>query len=162
MTLDSIRIGLGWDRHRMVPGRPFIIGGIEIPHDHGPQGHSDGDILLHAAMDAVLGASGDDDIGTLFPDDDPEYEGVSSSELTQKVMRRVTARGFRVLSMDAVLIVERPRIAPFRSEIRDSLAALFNVGRDRVNVKAKTAEGIGPEGEGLVVEASVATLLQST
>lgn len=157
---DDLRVGLGWDRHRLVEGRRLVLGGLEIPHDRGLAGHSDADVLLHAAMDAVLGAAGEDDIGTLFPDRDPAHAGADSAALVRRVMRRVHARGFQVVSLDAVLVAEQPRIAPHRPAIRARLAALFGTDPQRVNVKAKTAEGIGAAGRGEVMEATVVALLR--
>ena len=159
MTPDH-RIGLGWDRHRLVEGRPLLLGGVEIPHDRGLAGHSDADALLHAAIDAVLGGCGQDDIGTLFPDDDPEHEGADSSRLAERVRRLVTAKGFAVVSMDAVLLAERPKIKPHRAAMRENLARLFDVDPERVNVKAKTGEGVGPAGRQEVIEATVVALVE--
>jgi len=162
MTQDvtaRLRIGLGWDRHRLVEGKPFVLGGIEIPHQRGPHGHSDGDALLHAACDAVLGASGDDDLGTLFPDSAVEHHAAPSSTFATAVSARLAARGYRMLSLDAVIVVDAPKLAPHRNAVRESLANLFHLPTDAVNVKAKTREGIGPDG---VVEATVVALVERT
>jgi 2-C-methyl-D-erythritol 2,4-cyclodiphosphate synthase len=153
------RIGLGYDRHRMVEGRRCVIGGIVIPHDRGPLGHSDGDVLLHAAIDAVLGAAGLDDIGTLFPDRDPRYAGADSQDLCREAQRLVAAAGLRVVSLDAVVVAEAPRLAPHRPAMRARLGELFDVPEGRVNVKGKSGEGVGPEGRGELIEATVVALL---
>ncbi len=159
MSDANLRIGIGWDRHRLEPGRPLKLGGVEIAHDKGLVGQSDADVLLHAAIDAILGASGDDDLGTLFPDDDPANAGIDSMVLAERVMRRTAARGFRLLSLDAVLLAERPRIKPHRGAMRANLAELFRLPVDRVNVKAKTGEKVGPVGEEQVIEATVVALV---
>jgi len=159
MTSD-LRIGLGWDRHRLIEGRPLLLGGVEIPHDRGLAGHSDADALLHAAIDAVLGAAGQDDIGTLFPDDDDAHAGADSTALALRVHRLVHAKGFIVVSLDAVLIAERPKIAPHRARMRENLARAFDLAVDRVNVKAKTGEGVGPAGREEVIEATVVALVE--
>ncbi len=162
MTLEnrgSYRIGLGFDRHRMVAGRRCVLGGVEIPFDKGPLGHSDGDALLHAAIDAVLGASGHDDLGTLFPDSDPRWKGADSRVLCRAAMERVHGAGFTVASLDAVVLAEQPRIGPYREAIRASLASLFALPAGHVNVKGKSGEGVGPVGTGEIIEVTVVALL---
>lgn len=159
MNLADLRIGLGFDRHRLVEGRPLRLGGVDVPHSKGLLGHSDGDALLHAAIDAVLGAAGDDDIGSLFPDRDSAWRGADSRDLARAAAERVRQRGFRVLSMDAVILAEEPRIAPHRAAMRSVLAELFGLAPDRVNVKGKSGEGVGPEGRGEILEATVVALL---
>lgn len=162
MTTSGLRIGLGWDRHRLVSGRPLRLGGVEIPSELGLEGHSDGDALLHAAIDALLGAAGLDDIGTLFPDDDPAYEGADSSELTRQALARVREAGFQILSLDAVIAAQAPRLAPHRTAMRNSMAALLQVSADRVNLKAKSGEKVGVIGRGEVLEATVVALLSKS
>ncbi len=142
-------VGHGWDVHRLVPGRRFILGGVEIPHPCGPLGHSDGDVLLHAVIDALLGAAGLGDIGGRFPDTDPRWKDVASGLLLAEVMKDVGA-SWRVVNLDATVIAERPKLAPHREAIRAKLAAAL--GTAAVNVKAKTAEGLGPVGAGDAVE----------
>lgn len=161
MTGDP-RVGIGWDRHRLVAGRPLVLGGVTIPHDRGLAGHSDADALLHAVIDAVLGATGSDDIGTLFPDDDPDHEGADSEALAERVHRLIAARGFRVVSLDAVLVAERPKLAPHRAAMRANVARVFGLDVDRVNVKAKTGEGVGVAGREEVIEATAVALVMKS
>lgn len=156
---DDDRIGLGYDRHRLVPGRPLRLGGLTLATEFGLLGHSDADALLHAAIDAVLGAAGQDDLGTLFPDTDPRYAGADSTVLARSAMDLVQRAGLRVVSLDAVLLIDRPKIAPHRAALRRSLASLFGAPVDRVNVKAKTTEGSGDPD---LVEVTVVALLRST
>jgi len=159
MNPEDLRIGLGWDRHRLVPGRPLILGAVRVPSELGLEGHSDGDVLLHAAIDALLGGSGAPDIGSLFPDTDPRFLGADSSRLAEEAIQQVRARGFRPLSLDAVLAAQTPKLAPFRDAMRESLAALFGLDQGAVNVKAKTGEGLGLVGRNEVLEATVVALL---
>jgi 2-C-methyl-D-erythritol 2,4-cyclodiphosphate synthase len=150
-------VGHGWDLHRLVPGRPFILGGVEIPHPCGPLGHSDGDVLLHAVIDALLGAAGLGDIGGRFPDSDPRWKDASSDALLADVMKEIGA-AWRVVNLDVTVIAERPKLAPHREAIRAKLAA--RLGTPAVNVKAKTAEGLGPVGAGDAVEAHAVVQLE--
>ena len=154
-TTDIPRIGLGFDVHRLVEGRPCILGGVELPHRTGPAGHSDGDAVLHAITDALLGAAGLDDLGTLFPDTDPAFEGAASSALLEEAHRRVRAAGFRVGNVDVVIATEGPRIAPHRAKMRASIAGLLGVDPAEVNLKGKTLEGLGAlaGGAGVAVQA---------
>jgi 2-C-methyl-D-erythritol 2,4-cyclodiphosphate synthase len=149
------RIGLGFDVHRLVEGRPCILGGITLPHPTGPSGHSDGDAVLHAITDAVLGAAGLDDLGTLFPDTDPQWKGADSAKLLAAALERVRAAGYAVENVDVVVATEGPRIAPRRAELRARLAELLGVEPDAVNVKGKTFEGLGAlaGGAGVAVQA---------
>jgi 2-C-methyl-D-erythritol 2,4-cyclodiphosphate synthase len=150
-----VRTGIGVDSHRFAPGRRLVLGGVEIPYELGLAGHSDADVLAHAITDALLGAAGLGDIGELFPDTDPVWEGADSMGLLRDVVDRVRAAGFAVGHVDATVLMERPRIAPFRAAIRDSLAAVLG----SVNVKATTGEGMGFVGRGEGVAAlAVATL----
>ncbi|MEE8468699.1 MAG: 2-C-methyl-D-erythritol 2,4-cyclodiphosphate synthase [Planctomycetota bacterium] len=157
MTREDVtqRVGLGFDVHRLVEGRPCILGGVEIPHPKGPSGHSDGDAVLHALVDAVTGAAGLDDVGTLFPDDDPRWEGADSAELLRTAVERVHEAGWRVVNVDVVVATEGPRIAPHRAAMRKVIATLLGVEMDAVNVKGKTFEGLGAlaDGEGVAVQA---------
>jgi 2-C-methyl-D-erythritol 2,4-cyclodiphosphate synthase len=157
--LPDLRIGLGIDLHRLVPGRPCVIGGVRIDSDVGPDAHSDGDVVLHAAVDAVLGAAGLDDLGTLFPETDPGHRGRDSAEFCAKALELVRQQGLRVLSLDAVVETEVPRLRPHRPAMRRRLAALFGVGEDRVNVKGKTAEGLDAIGQRQAIRATVVALL---
>lgn len=149
------RIGLGFDLHRLEAGRPCMLGGIELPHPTGPLGHSDGDAVLHALADAVLGAAGLDDLGTLFSDKDPRWKGADSAALLGECVARVHAAGWRVENVDIVIATEGPRIAPHRAAMRARIAALLGVAADAVNVKGKSLEGLGAlaNGAGVAVQA---------
>ena len=151
----SMRVGTGFDAHRLVPGRPCVLGGIELPHDTGPEGHSDGDAVLHAIADALLGAAGLDDLGTHFPDDDAQWKDASSGELLEQVVAEVGAAGWRVVNVDCVIATEGPRIAPHRAAMRAAIAARLGVEETCVNVKGKSLEGLGAlaGGAGVAVQA---------
>jgi len=156
---DLPRIGLGIDVHRLAPGRPCMVAGVRCDADAGPLGHSDGDAVLHAACDAVLGAAGLDDLGTLFSDRDPANKDRPSAEFCRAAMAQVKARGLRVLSLDCVLETETPKLKPHRAEMRASLAALFELPVDRVNIKGKTGEKVDAIGRGEAMRATVVALL---
>ncbi len=156
---DLLRLGLGIDLHRLAPGRPCVLGGIVIESPVGPVGHSDGDAVLHAACDAVLGAAGLDDLGTLFPDGDPANAGRASAAFCREVMARVRERALRVLSLDCVVETEVPKLAPHRAAMRQRLAELFELPADRVNVKGKTGEKLGAIGRSEALRATVVALL---
>jgi len=156
----SARIGLGFDLHALVPGRPCILGGVTLPHPAGPAGHSDGDAVLHALMDALLGAIGADDIGTLFPDDDERFKDADSARLLAEVMTLVRERGYRLGNADIVIATEGPRIKPHRAAMRARLAELLGVDVDQVNVKGKSLEGIGALAGGMGVAVQAVTLLE--
>ncbi len=134
------RVGLGYDCHRFAPGRKLVLGGVEVPHEKGLQGHSDADVLVHAIIDALLGASGLQDIGTHFPDTDPEYRDISSMKLLQETLRRLTQAGYRVVNLDATVITEVPRLRPYIPRMVENLK---KAGLKEVNIKAKTNEGMG-------------------
>jgi 2-C-methyl-D-erythritol 2,4-cyclodiphosphate synthase len=153
------RTGIGFDVHRLVAGRPLVLGGVTIEHPYGLAGHSDADALLHAIADGLLGAAALGDIGQLFPPDDPQYEGADSIELLREVARRVGAGGHTIVNVDATVIAEAPRMQPHVSAMRDQIAAALDIDRDRVSVKATTFEGLGVLGreEGIAALA-VATL----
>ena len=153
------RIGLGIDSHRLVAGRACWLGGLLIPCDRGPEGHSDGDAILHAACDAVLGAAGLDDLGTLFRDSDPRWKGADSALFCAEVMRQLQPHGLRVLSLDVVVETEVPRIGPHRAAMRARLGELFQLPVDRVNVKGKSGEQMGDIGTGRLLRATVVALL---
>ena len=142
-------IGHGWDIHRLVPGRKFLLGGVEIPHPTGPLGHSDGDVLLHSVIDALLGAAGQGDIGRLFPDTDPSIKGISSETMLGKVLELLRGK-WAIVNIDVTVIAEAPKISPHRDAIRSRVAAL--TGCNQVNVKAKTYEGLGPVGAREAIE----------
>jgi len=141
-------IGIGYDSHRFVRGRRLILGGVEIPHELGLQGHSDADALTHAVIDALLGAAGLGDIGERFPDSDERLRGADSLELLQKVVASVDALGFAIVNVDCTVLMEAPKLGPHREAIRERLAGALGVELARVNVKASTGEGIGFVGRG--------------
>ncbi|MBN2491040.1 MAG: 2-C-methyl-D-erythritol 2,4-cyclodiphosphate synthase [Planctomycetes bacterium] len=154
------RVGLGWDLHRLEAGRPLVLGGVAIPHDRGAVGHSDGDALLHAIVDALLGAAGLGDIGELFDDRDPAHRGRPSGEFVAAVRARLAASGLRVAGVDTVIVLERPRLGPHKAAIRARLAELLGLEPDRVGVKAKTHEGVDALGTGDAVAAHAVVLLE--
>jgi 2-C-methyl-D-erythritol 2,4-cyclodiphosphate synthase len=137
------RTGLGYDAHRLVEGRPLILGGIEIPHDRGLEGHSDADVLLHALIDAILGAAGMGDIGTLFPSSDPGLRGISSVEMLTRVMGPVREAGWRIENVDGTIVAQRPRLSPHTPRMKTAVARALGVEEERVNVKSKTTDGLG-------------------
>ena len=149
------RVGLGFDVHRLEEGRPCILGGVTIDHPKGPTGHSDGDAVLHAIIDALTGAAGLDDVGTLFPDTDDAWKGADSARLLEAVVERVRNAGFQIGNVDVVIATEGPRIAPVRADMRERIGALLGVDASAVNVKGKTLEGLGAlaEGRGVAVQA---------
>ena len=155
----SFRIGEGWDVHALVPGRKLILGGVEIPHTAGLLGHSDADVLLHAITDAVLGAAGLGDIGRHFPDTDAQFKGADSSVLLAEAMHRVRAQGYELVNVDSTIVAQAPKLAPHMSSIHASVAHALGVQPDQVNVKAKTAEKLGPVGMGQSMEARAVVLL---
>ena len=157
--MTNIRIGEGWDIHALVEGRKLILGGVEIPHSKGLLGHSDADALLHAITDALLGAAAMGDIGTHFPDTDAAFKGADSAVLLQEAVRRVRAQGFEIGNVDSTVIAQAPKLAPHIGAIRESIARALTVAVDQVNVKAKTAEKMGPVGEGRAMEARAVVLL---
>lgn len=155
----TLRIGEGWDTHALVTGRPLVLGGVTIPHTHGLDGHSDADALAHAVTDALLGAAALGDIGRHFPDTDPAFAGADSLALLAEAARRVRAAGCDVVNVDATIVAQAPKMAPHIPAMRERLAAAMGVATDRVNVKAKTAERMGPVGEGRAIEARAVCLL---
>lgn len=157
-----MRIGHGYDVHRLVEGRRLILGGVEIPWEKGLLGHSDADVLTHALMDALLGAAALGDIGKLFPDKDPAYEGADSVELLRKVAALLREQGYRIANVDCTVIAQRPRLAPHIPEMRRRLAEAMELETDRVSVKATTEEGLGFTGEGLGIAAHAVALIEKT
>ena len=155
-----MRIGHGYDVHRLVEGRKCIIGGVEIPYEKGLLGHSDADVLLHAVMDAVLGAMAAGDIGKLFPDNDPTYKGADSLLLTRRVAEVMAERGYRLGNVDATIIAQAPKMAPHIPLMRENIAAAFGVDIDRVSVKATTEERLGFTGSGEGIAAHAVCLLE--
>ena len=159
MNLLPLRIGEGWDTHALVTGRPLVLGGVTIPHTHGLLGHSDADALLHAITDALLGAAALGDIGTHFPDTDVEFKGADSRILLAEAARRVRAAGFEIGNVDSTVIAQAPRLAPYIADMRACIAQVLGLAPTQVNVKAKTAEKLGPVGEGLAIEARAVVLI---
>ena len=159
--MNNIRVGEGWDVHALVPGRRLVIGGVQIPHDRGLLGHSDADVLLHAITDALLGAAGLGDIGTHFPDTDAQFCGADSSLLLAEAARRVRAQGWRIGNVDSTVVAQAPRLAPHIAAMRAAVAAALAIEPAQVNVKAKTAEKLGPVGQGQSIEARAVVLLFS-
>ncbi len=154
------RIGEGWDVHRLVAGRPLMLGGLHIPHEKGLDGHSDADVLLHAITDAVLGAAALGDIGRHFPDTDPAHRGADSALLLQQAMDRVRAAGWTLVNLDSTIIAQAPKLAPHMPAMVQRVAQILAVDVGQVNIKAKTAERLGPEGEGLSMQARAVVLLK--
>ncbi len=149
----DIRVGIGYDIHRLVEGRKLIVGGVEIPYLKGLLGHSDADCLLHAITDALLGAMAADDIGTLFPDTDPAYQGASSADLLIAVKQMLEEKGYVVNNLDTVLVAQVPSFAPFKKLMGERIAQILGVGAENVAVKAKTNEGLGGLGSGEAIAA---------
>lgn len=161
MTDPGFRTGLGWDLHRLVEGRPLMVGGVRIPHDKGEDGHSDGDALLHAITDALLGAASLGDIGEMFPPSDPAWKGADSRKLLYAAFARVRASGWDIGNIDAVVALERPKVLPYREAIRASIAETLGISLDRVSVKAKTGEGVDAVGAGEAIACWATCLLIS-
>jgi 2-C-methyl-D-erythritol 2,4-cyclodiphosphate synthase len=157
--LSEVRNGLGWDVHRLVPGRPLILGGVAVPSERGLEGHSDADVLSHAITDAILGAAALGDIGMHFPDSDPRWKGANSLVFLRHAMGLAAERGFRLVNVDATVILERPKLKDYRQAIRESLAAALALPVDRVSVKFKTAERVGPVGEECAAESQAIVTL---
>ncbi len=155
----KLRIGEGWDIHALVEGRKLVLGGVEIPHSKGLLGHSDADALLHAITDALLGAAALGDIGAHFPDTEAQFKGADSSVLLAEAACRVRAKGFEIGNVDSTVIAQAPKLAPHIAAMRERIANVLGVAVEQVNVKAKTAEKMGPVGEGLAMEARAVVLL---
>jgi 2-C-methyl-D-erythritol 2,4-cyclodiphosphate synthase len=152
-----LRAGLGYDSHRLLPGRPLKLGGVEIPSPLGTVGHSDADVVLHAVVDAMLGAAGLGDIGEWFPDTDPHWHGADSAIFVRETLNRLNEKGYQVHQVDVIILAETPRLGPYKESIRRRLAELLGLPLDRVNIKAKTSEGMGAIGrsEGIACQALV-------
>ena len=160
--MPEIRTGLGWDVHRIAPGRLLILGGVTVPSEFGLEGHSDADVLAHAITDAILGAAALGDIGVHFPDSDPRWQGCDSLVFLRHAKDLAEARGFRILNIDSTVILERPKLKDFRTAIRNSIAALLGLDSSRVSIKFKTAEQVGPIGEGRSAEAQAIVTLEGS
>jgi 2-C-methyl-D-erythritol 2,4-cyclodiphosphate synthase len=159
MNLPLMRVGEGWDTHQLVVGRPLVLGGVTIPHSHGLLGHSDADALLHAITDALFGAAGLGDIGRHFPDTDAAFKGADSAVLLAEAARRVRAEGWQIANVDSTVVAQAPKLAPYIGAMRERIAAVLGLAPDAVNVKAKTAEKMGPVGEGRAIETRAVCLL---
>jgi 2-C-methyl-D-erythritol 2,4-cyclodiphosphate synthase len=155
----NIRVGEGWDVHALVPGRKLMLGGVHVPHTHGLLGHSDADALLHAITDALIGAAGLGDIGTLFTDTDAQYKGADSWVLLQAAAQRVQAAGWQVGNVDCTVVAQAPKLAAYKAQMAARIAAALGVEVAQVNVKAKTAEKLGPVGQGQSIEARAVVLI---
>ena len=153
-----MRIGQGWDLHRLEKGRPLIIGGVTIPFEKGCAAHSDGDVLIHALIDALLGAAAEGNIGILFPDSDPQYKNADSRELLRETVKRLSPR-WKTVNVDATVVLQAPKLNPFIDEMRSRLAAGLNLDTAAVSIKPKTHEKIGSVGRGEAVEAFVSVLI---
>ena len=158
--MTNLRIGHGYDVHRLVEGRKLILGGVEIPWEKGLLGHSDADVLVHAVMDALTGAARLGDIGKLFPDTDPAYAGISSLKLLSEVGRLLGKKGFAVVNIDATLLAQAPKVGPYKQRMAENIAAALGIGPERVNVKATTEEGLGFTGDGSGMAAHAIVLLE--
>lgn len=154
------RSGIGTDIHRFAPDRPLMLGGVQIPFPLGLLGHSDGDVVLHAVMDALLGAAGLGDIGTFFPDTDPQWKDADSGELLLRVREQIKKHHWQPVNVDIIVHAELPKLGPYKGQIRRSIAGLIDTDFANVNVKAKTAEGLGPVGQAEAIEATVVVLLK--
>jgi 2-C-methyl-D-erythritol 2,4-cyclodiphosphate synthase len=155
----AMRIGEGWDTHQLVLGRPLVLGGVTVPHTHGLLGHSDADALLHAITDALLGAAALGDIGRHFPDTDAAFKGADSLQLLAEAARRVRATGFAIVNIDSTIVAQAPKLAPHIPAMVERIATALGLAPGAVNVKAKTAERMGPVGEGRAIEARAVCLL---
>ncbi len=154
------RVGLGHDTHRLGPGLPLVLGGVTVPHEAGCIAHSDGDVLLHAITDALLGATALGDIGEWFPDTDPQHSGADSANLLTRVVNEVHGRGWRVVNLDCTVFAQRPKLSSYKKEIAVRVAELLGLTADRVCVKAKTGERVGPVGREEAIEASAVVLIE--
>ena len=158
--MTNLRIGHGYDVHRLVEGRKLILGGVDIPWERGLLGHSDADVLTHAVMDALTGAARLGDIGKLFPDTDPAYAGISSLKLLAEVGRLLNERGYQVVNIDATLLAQAPTVGPYKQEMAENMARALGIQPDQVNVKATTEEGLGFTGDGSGMAAHAVVLLE--
>ena len=158
--MTNLRIGHGYDVHRLVEDRKLILGGVDIPWEKGLLGHSDADVLTHAVMDALSGAARLGDIGKLFPDTDPAYAGISSLKLLGEIGRLLKERGYAVVNIDATLLAQRPKVAPYKAQMAENIASVLGIDVEQVNVKATTEEGLGFTGDGSGMAAHAVVLLE--
>lgn len=142
-----IRIGLGYDLHRTIAGRPLVLANVTIPHDRGLDGHSDADVVIHALIDAITGAAGLPDVGQMFPNTDPKYKGINSAELLKAMMVAFAKTGYRIINTDIVVIAQKPKLSPYKPAMVQRLAELLGVNQDQINIKGKTGEGVDALGE---------------
>lgn len=156
-----MRIGIGYDLHRLVEGRPLILGGVRVPHEKGLDGHSDADALAHAVIDALLGAAALGNIGRMFPNDDPRYKDADSLRLLEEAMRAVGESGYSVVNIDTNIIAQAPKLNPYLDQMRNNLATRLRIAPDQVSVKVKTNEGVGPEGRGEAITVQAVALLDT-
>lgn len=159
MVGSGLRVGMGHDRHRLVPGRPLILGGVTIPFELGLDGHSDADVLLHAVTDAILGAAALGDIGEWFPNTDPQWTNADSALFVRKAIEEVRRRGWEIANLDCTIHAERPKLSPFKRTIANHIAQLLEINENQVNVKAKTGERVGPIGRQEAMDADAIVLL---
>ncbi len=155
-----MKIGIGYDIHRIADGRRLVLGGVDIPYLKGLEGHSDADVLLHAICDAMLGAIGEDDIGRHFPSTDPQYKNISSLLLLEHVWRLVSKKRFKIKNIDTILIADEPKIEPFKDGMKDNIQRALGIARDQINIKATTSEGVGTIGRGEAMAAHAVVLLE--
>lgn len=156
-----MRIGQGYDLHKLVPGRDFILGGVKIPHTAGLLGHSDADVLTHAIIDAILGAIADGDIGRHFPDTDPAYKNADSLKLLAQTGDILKEKGYRLINIDSTVIAERPKLAPYVNKMRENIALALKIDPDAVSIKAKTNEGMDSAGKEEAVQAQAVVLIET-
>ena len=159
MTKNNFRIGIGYDIHRLVEGRDLVIGGIKITHEKGLLGHSDADVLVHAIIDAMLGALALDDIGTLFPDTDPKYKNIDSTILLKHVYEKIKVQGYRIANIDSNIIAQSPKMMPYKKKKKNVLAQILQIELDEISIKAKTKEKLDAVGENLAIESNAVVLL---
>ncbi len=155
-----MRVGIGYDIHRLVEGRPLILGGVPVVYEKGLLGHSDADVLVHAVCDALLGAAGLGDIGMHFPDTDPQFKDISSMKLLSESCRMVAARGFRTVNLDCIVFAEAPKLGSRRHKMQAAIAKIMNIKPDQVNIKATTTEGLGAIGKGEGIGATCIALIE--
>ena len=155
-----MRVGIGYDIHRLVEGRPLVLGGVIVAYEKGLLGHSDADVLVHAVCDALLGAAGLGDIGMHFPDTDPQYKDISSLKLLSNIYQMLTAKGFRIINLDSIVFAEAPKLGSYRNEMQASIAKTMNIKPEKVNIKATTTEGLGVIGEGEGIGAMCVALIE--
>ena len=159
MTKNNFRIGIGYDIHRLVEGRDLVIGGIKITHEKGLLGHPDADVLVHAIIDAMLGALALDDIGTLFPDTDPKYKNIDSTILLKHVYEKIKVQGYRIANIDSNIIAQSPKMMPYIPKMKNVLAQILQIELDEISIKAKTKEKLDAVGENLAIESNAVVLL---